>query len=281
MIRRFGFVSAVVLALLPLAARADGVDFTVPDHYVVAAPGSTAVLPPVYRVWERSLNGVRHSIVVSAIRSAADLSKTVDAMVYLLGLRHAIEVSRGDAGLMCGAPSTRVSYAYANQLTYVYRYVIVAGRLLTASYARPVGADADPAAIAALDTLCSGVHQPGTPQGWTIEAPYPRNDSAWRASPGSRSLIAQAVRTAQAGRDAAELYDAEGATVTSDRRESCGAMTIRRVTATLGDGRIQEFASGTIRGYDYVVAYVRPPSAPADPGAMATLTSFCTETAPH
>lgn len=277
-------VATLLLAVLPLAARAEGVDITVPDHYLVDAPGPSTRTLPVYRVWGRHLEGGRHSIVASAsaVPAGQTLGQYVDATVAGLTAGGALDVVRSEAPPLCGAPSYQVTYARkapSYQLTFVFRYTLAGGRLLIASYAPPIGTPADPTALAALDTLCSGVHQPGTPQGWSIEAPYPPNRSAWRASPESRSLVAQVVGPTQAGRDAADLYDAHGATVTSDRRDSCGATTIRRVTATLDDGRTQEFASGTLRGYDYVVAYVRPASAPADPGAIATLTSFCTETA--
>jgi hypothetical protein len=280
--RRLGFACAIGLALLPLAVRADGVDFTVPDHYLVTAPGSDAARPAVYRIWGRSLDGVRHSIVVSATPSGDDVGHLVDAMAAYVNGRHAIDVERSDAAPLCGAPSVQFTYAYANQLTYVFRHVKVGGRLLVVSYAHPVGTAADPAALAALDTLCSGVHQPAGPKGWTIEAPFPPNASAWRLAPGSPSLIAQSVRPAAANHDAdSNPYEGIGATIISDRRETCGTTTIHRVTATLEGGRTQEFAGGTLRGFDYIVAYVRPPSAPPDPAAMETLTSFCTETAPH
>jgi hypothetical protein len=131
-----------------------------------------------------------------------------------------------------------------------------------------------------LDTLCGGVHQPGGPAGWTLETPYPPNASAWRQTPGSRSLIAQVAAPSQPGRDLVNTStDAQG-TVTADRKESCGAIAIRRITATLDDARIREFAAGVVNGYDYVVSYVRPASEAADAGALATLTSFCADTLP-
>jgi hypothetical protein len=42
---RFGSLLALALFLLPVAARAEGVDFTVPENYQVA-PSPTAADPP-------------------------------------------------------------------------------------------------------------------------------------------------------------------------------------------------------------------------------------------
>ena len=280
-------LATLLLAAMPLAARADGVDFTVPDHYLVGAPGPNSRVPAVYRVWGRSLDGVRHSIVASASAAPAGqtLAQSIDATVSGLKAGGAGDAARSEVPPVCGAPAFQVTYtrsAPSYQLTFVFRYTIVGGRLLIASYAHPIGTTADPAALGALDTLCSGVHQPGTPSGWDIQGPYPPNESAWRPVDGSAAILGQTARPAQAGHDiAADPYEGRGASVTSDRREACGAMTIHRVTATLDGGRIQEFAAGTVRGYDYVTAYVRPPSAPADPLAMETLISFCTDTAPR
>jgi hypothetical protein len=273
-------ISALVLAALPLAAGAEGVNLTVPDHYLADPPSANQVLPPVYRVWGRPIDGARHSIVASATRTDSKLSALIDATVAFANMRHAVDVSRTDAPPLCGMPSVRVAYGFTGGLTFVFRYTIVRGRLLIASYGRPIESAADPTALAALDTLCSGVHQPGGPAGWTLETPYPPNGSAWRQAPGSRSLIAQVAAPSQTGRDFVNTsIDAQG-TVTADRKESCGAVTIRRMTATLDDARIREFAAGAVNGYDYLVSYVRPASEPADPGALATLTSFCADTLP-
>ncbi|HEY0383491.1 MAG TPA: hypothetical protein VGC72_14975 [Candidatus Elarobacter sp.] len=274
----FRCIAAIVLTALPLAARADGVNFTVPDHYLVEAARPQPVMPPVYRVWGRPIDGARHSLVASATPASAKLTNLVDAVVAFANMRHAIDVSRTDAPPLCGVPSVRVAYAFPGQLSFVFRYTIVRGRVLVASYARPTGSAADPAALAALDTLCSGVHQPGGPPGWTLETPYPPNGSAWRAAPGSRSLVAQIAVPSQPGRDLVDQPADKQGTVTADRKETCGAITIRRATTNLDDGRIREFASGVLNGYDYVSSYVRPASEPADPGALQTLTSFCADT---
>jgi hypothetical protein len=280
MLGRFGCLATLTLVALPLAARADGVNFTVPEHYLVAPSNPDVAVPRVYRIWDRRLDGVRHSIVVSASPSTSDLAPLMDATVASLAARHATDVSRTDAGPLCGTPSVRIAYAFPQQLTYVFRYAVVRGRLLIASYAHPVGTAADPTALNALDSLCSGIHQPAGPQGWTLLAPYPPNGNAWRPSPTSRTLLAQFVIVAKPGVDLAEQPFKGQGTVTADRREVCGAISIRRVTTTLEDGRIGEFAGGTVNGYDYAVGYTRPSSEAADAGALATLTSFCADTLP-
>ena len=276
-------VLALLLAALPLAASAEGVNFTVPLHYLVAAPAPNAQLPPVFRVWDRNLGGVRHSIVVSSSPATADLKSTIDATLAGLAARHAINVSRTDAGQLCGMPSVQIAYAYANQLTYVFRYAVVGQRLLIASYAHPLGTDADPPALASLDTLCSGIHQPATPKGWTIMSPYPPNANAWHPSPGdpdSKTLLDQVAFAAKPGEDlVTRPYSGKG-TLVSDRQASCAAVAIRRMTVNFDDGRIAEYSAGTVNGYNYVVAYVRQPSETADPAAMAVLTSFCENTLP-
>jgi hypothetical protein len=273
-------IAALVLAALPVAARADGVDFTVPLHYLVVRPASSITVPRVYRVWDRYLDGVRHSIVVSATPATSELAPLMDATVASLAARNAIDVSRSDAGPLCGAPSVRIAYGFPQQLTFVFRYAVVRGRLLIASYAHPAGTAADPGALAALDTLCSGVHQPAGPPGWTLESPYPPNGNAWRASPGSRTLVAQLASVSKPGSDQLDQPFKGKGTVVVDRRDVCGAVAIHRVTANLDDGRTMEFAAGTVNGYDYIVSYMRPSSEPVDAGALQTLTSFCAETLP-
>jgi hypothetical protein len=273
-------IATILLTALPLAARAEGVNFTVPEHYLVAPPGPNPALPPVYRVWDRAIDGARHSLVVSATSTTYKLATLVDAVVSLANARHATGVSRTDAPPLCGEPSAQVQYGFSGQLSFVFRYTIVRGRLLTASYGRPEGSAADPTALAALDTLCTGVHQPGSLPGWTQVTPYPPNGNAWRASGNSRSLLAQIASIATPGRDLlTQRLDADG-TTTADRKDTCGSITIRRMTANLADGRIRETAAGTVNGYDYVVAYARLASEAADPGAIRTLTSFCAATGP-
>jgi hypothetical protein len=280
MLGRFRCLAGFVLVALPLAARADGVNFTVPDHYLVAPPPASVTVPRVYRIWDRQLDGVRHSIVVSATPATSDLSSLMDVTVANLAARHAIDVSRSDAGLVCGMPSVRIAYAFPEKLAFVFRYAVVRGRLLIASYAHPVGTTPDSAALGALDTLCSGVHQPGGPPGWTVVSPYPPNGNAWRPAPGSSMLITQIVGPAKGFNDLVnQPYKGQG-TAIADRRDVCGAIAIHRVTANLDDARVMEFAAGSVNGYDYVVSYVRPSSEPADAGALDTLTSFCADTLP-
>ena len=272
-------ILALVVTALPLAAGAEGVNLTVPDHYLADPPSRTQVLPPVYRVWARPIDGARHSIVASATRTDSKLSAIIDATVAFANTRHAVDVSRSDAPPLCGMPSVRVAYGFTGGLTFVFRYTIVRGRLLIASYGRPIESAADPTAVAALDTLCSGVHQPGGPPGWILQTPFLPNGSAFR-TPDGMSLLAQLVAPAAAGSDvASEPYDAPG-TVVNDRREPCGAVTIHRVTVSTADGKTREFAAGTVRGFRYTNAYVRPVAAAPDADALATLTSFCTETLP-
>ena len=282
MLGRFGCLATLALVALPVAARAEGVDFTVPDHYV-AEPAPAALLPAapkdVYRRWARTLDGVRHSIVVSSTPYVGDLPKLIDATVERTRARGAIDVVRGDAAPLCGMPAARVAYAYPNQLTYEFRYTIVRAHLLIASYAHPLGTAADQTALDALGTLCSGVHQLAAPPGWMLQTPFPPNGSAFRTADGT-SLLAQLVAPAAAGSDvASEPYDAPG-TIVSDRREPCGTVTIHRVTVTTNDAKTREFAAGTVRGYRYMNAYVRPTAAAPDGAAIATLTSFCAETLP-
>jgi hypothetical protein len=231
-------------------------------------------------VWGRPIDGARHSLVASATQTTSALTTVVDAMETFANMRHAVDVARTDAPPLCGMPSMRLAYGFTGGLTFVFRYTVVRGRLLIASYGRPTGSAADPTALAALDTLCSGVHQPGGPAGWTLETPFSTNGSAWRPAPGSRSLVAQLAAPAQPGRNLGDQPADVHGTVTADRKETCGAITIRRMTTNLDDGRIREFASGAVNGYDYVVSYVRPAPEPADPGALKTLTSFCADTLP-
>jgi len=282
MLGRFRCLTTLTLLALPVAACAEGVDFTVPDHYQVAVPAPAAVaqLPAksVYRDWVRTVDGVRHSIVVSSTPYIGDLPKLMDATVERTRARGALDVVREDVAPQCGMPVTRHAYAYANQLTYEFRYMVVRARLLVASYAHPRGTAPDQTALAALGTLCSGVHQIAGPPGWTLQTPFPNNGSAFRAPDGG-SLLAQFVAPAPAGSDVAnERYDAPG-TVVSDRHEACGAVTIHRVTTSTSDGKTREFAAGTVRGYQYTNAYVRPADAALDAAALATITSFCVETA--
>jgi hypothetical protein len=286
MAARFGVLLTVALAALPTAARADGVNYTVPDHYLVEAAPPPGQPYAVYRVWGRYLDGVRHSIVASASSSTSDLTALMDATVAQLGARHAIDVSRTDAPQVCGMPSVQIAYAFPNQLAYVFRYAVVGGRLLIVSYAHPVGSSADPTALASLDTSCSGIHQPATPNGWTLEAPYPPNANAWRPASGGgtpahagTTLLDQVASAAKPERALLGPYAGKGAVV-ADRQDACGAIAIRRVTVNLDDGRVLERAAGTAYAYDYIVTYTRPASDPADPGAIATLTSFCTGTLP-
>jgi hypothetical protein len=272
-------MSALVLGALPLAAGAEGVNLTVPEHYLADQPSPSQVLPPVYRVWGRPIDGARHSIVASATRTDSKLSAIIDATVAFANTRHAVDVSRSDAPPLCGMPSVRVAYGFTGGLTFVFRYTILRGRLLIASYGRPIESAADPTALAALDTLCGGIHQLGAPPGWILQTPFPPNGSAFR-TPDGTSLLAQLVAPAAAGSDiASEPYDAPG-TVVSDRREPCGAVTIHRVTVSTADGKTREFAAGTVRGFRYTNAYVRPAAAAPDADALATLTSFCAETLP-
>ena len=272
--------AAFVFAVLPVAARADGVNFTVPYHYLVERPNPNVSVPRVYRIWDRQLDGARHSIVVSATPATSELAPLMDATVAGLNARHATDVSRSDAGPLCGAPSVRIAYGFPQQLTFVFRYAVVRGHLLIASYAHPFGTAADPTALSALDTLCSGVHQPAGPQGWMLESPFPPNGNAWRPAPGSRAMLAQFARVTKPDSDLSnETFKGQG-TVVSDRRDLCGAIAIRRVTANLDDGRVMEYAAGTVNGYDYFVSYTRPSAEAADAGALDTLTSFCAETLP-
>jgi hypothetical protein len=267
-------------AVPSLAASAGGVSFTVPEHYLVGTPNPTMVFPGTFRVWFRSLAGVRHSIVVSSAPATRTLAAEIDATVASIAARHAVDVARSDAATLCGMPSVQLSYAYPNQLTYVYRYAVVADRLLIASYAHPVGTAADVTALASLDTLCSGIHQPRTPAGWTITSPYPPNASAWTPSSGGTALLMQMARPTK--NDGSPLGPASGpGTVVSTSQQACGATMIRRTTVKSADGaNLLEYASGTAYGYDYVVAYKRPAADPADANAMALLTSFCENTLP-
>lgn len=280
MLGRFRCLVVLVLVALPLAARAEGVNFTVPLHYLVAAPPAGIATPGVYRIWDRYLDGVRHSIVVSASPFTSDFPALMDQTMASLAARHAIDVSRADAGAVCGQPSVRIAYAFPNQLSFVFRYAVVGGRLLIASYAHPVASAPDPTGLAALDTLCSGIHQPGGPKGWAITAPFPPNGSAWRPAPDSKSLVTQYVSPAKPGTDVLTEPLAPKGTVVTDRKDACGAIAIRRVTANLDDGRTLEHAAGTVNGYDYRVVYTRPSSDAADPAALDTLTSFCAGTLP-
>jgi len=274
-----GALAALVLAAAPLAALADGVNFTVPLHYLVESPRAQVPLS-IYRVWARSVGGVRHSIVVSSSAASGDLPSLMDATVASLKARNAIGVTRSDAAPLCGMPSVRIAYAFPNQLSYVFRYTIVGGRLLIASYAHPVGTEPDPTALAALDTLCSGIHQPATPPGWTLETPFPPNANAWHSASESRALLMQVASAAKSGQGlGAQPFTGKGSVV-SDRTEACGAVWVRRTTSNLDDGRTLESAAGTVNGYDYVVAYTRPSSQAADAAALATLTSFCAGTLP-
>jgi hypothetical protein len=276
---RLGYLTVLVLAALPLAARADGVDLTIPDHYVAARSGQGAQLPPVFRVWDRRIDGVRHSIVASAAPAGADLNAVVDADLAGVKRRNGVDITRADGDPLCGAPSVKVTYAYANQLTYAYRYTVVGGRLLIASYAHPVGTAPDPGALAALDTLCSGVHQAMGPADWVLLPGFLPNGGAWMA-PTFTSNIIEVASPAAPG-DAPYEYKGK-ATVTSDRQEQCGTVTIRRVTATSTTPvpLTVDFVSGIVRGYNYANEYSHPTAAPPNPAVLAVLTSFCTETAP-
>ena len=280
MLGRFRCLATLALVALPLAARAEGVDFTLPDHYVAEpSPAALPALKGVYRGWARTLDRVRHSIVVSSTPYAGDFPKLIDATVERTRARGAIDVVRADAAPLCGMPAFRIAYAFQNQLTYEYRYAVVRGRLLIASYAHPLGTAPDQTALDALGTLCSGIHQLAAPPGWVLQTPFPPNGSAFR-TPDGTSLLAQLVAPAAAGSDvASEPYDAPG-TIVSDRREPCGAVTIHRVTVSTADAKTREFAAGTVRGFRYTNAYVRPAAAAPDADALATLTSFCAETLP-
>ncbi|HEX3465376.1 MAG TPA: hypothetical protein VHS78_15110 [Candidatus Elarobacter sp.] len=271
---------ALAFALIPLAAEAEGVAFTVPDHYLVLPSPPALSLPGTYRAWARFLDGTRHSIVVSSSPATRTLAAELDATVASVSARHAIDVARSDGAPLCGMPSMQLSYAYANQLTYLYRYAVVGDRMLIASYAHPVGTAADPSAVASLDTLCSGIHQPRTPAGWTITSPYPPNGSAWTPAAGGTALLMQIARPTK--NDGTPLVPFSGpGTMMSTAQQACGATAIRRTTVKSADGaNLLEYASGTAYAYDYVVAYKRPAADAADANAMALLTSFCEGTLP-
>lgn len=272
---------AAAFALLPLAAAAEGVNFTVPDHYLVGATNPAVSFPGTYRVWARSLNGVRHSIVVSSSPATRTLNAEIDATVASLAARNAIDVARSDGGMLCGLPSVRLSYAYANQLTYVYRYVVVGDRLLIASYAHPLGTDPDPAALASLETLCAGIYQPRAPQGWELTVPGAPNVSIWHPAGGGAASIAQLARPTKYDNATLAPWAGTGGTVVSTSQASCGAIAIRRATVEVDDGaNVIEYAAGTAYDFDYYVVYKRPAADPADPNAMAMLTSFCEKTLP-
>ena len=272
-------LAALAFTLLPLAAAAEGVNFTVPDHYLGAATVSPRSAG-TYRVWARSLGGVRHSIVVSSSPATSTLNAEIDATVAALAARNAIDVARSDGGMLCGMPSVRLSYAYANQLAYIYRYVIVGDRLLIASYAHPVGTDPDPTAVAALDTLCAGIHQPRTPDGWELTTPSSPNVSLWHI-PGGTATIAQIARVTKDLNATLAPWTGTGGTVVSTSTASCGAIAIRRATVKVDNGaNLIEYSAGTAYDYDYYVVYKRPAADPADPNAMAVLTSFCEKTLP-
>ncbi|HTD35962.1 MAG TPA: hypothetical protein VK669_00500 [Candidatus Limnocylindrales bacterium] len=273
-------LAAAAFVLLPLAASAEGVEFTVPDHYLVLPNPPSVSFPGTYRAWARNVDGVRHSIVVSSSPATRDLDAEIDTTVASLAGRHAVDVARSEGGLLCGMPSVRLSYAYPNQLTYVYRYAVVADRMLIASYAHPVGTPADPTALSSLDTLCSGIHQPRTPPGWTITSPYPPNVSAWTPTAGGSALLMQTARLTK--RDESPLAPLSGSgTVLTTSVQPCGATVIRRSTVKSADGaNVLEYAAGTAYSYDYYVVYKRPAAETADANAMALLTSFCEKTIP-
>jgi hypothetical protein len=268
---------AALLVAVPLAAAAEGVDFTPPQGYAVAAPPAGVNLP-VIRVWGRVVDGVHHSIVASVgPADRASLDQVVDANVASVTGRHAIGVARAAAPPLCGAPSATVSYAYEGQLTYVYRYVVVAGRVMTASYAHPVGTTADPAALAALDTLCSGVHQPAGPAGWTI-APHAPGTLSMFFTPNfiGGQIIGQATPLTSPDAGPAPFAEKE-ATITSERDEPCGALRVHHVTATRGSSNV-EYVAGVLRGYSYANVYMYPASGQPNTAALATIRSFCAET---
>lgn len=64
--------------------------------------------------------------------------------------------------------------------------------------------------------------------------------------------------------------------MTSETRPACGSITIHRVTETLQDGRVAEYAFGTLNGFDDTAFYARPASEPANAAALESLTAFCT-----
>lgn len=276
---RSGMLLLLAFVAMPEAARGAGVDFTVPDAYVVEAPPPELRLPPgvIFRRWSATIGGTRHSIVVTSSPFTGNLSHQVDLELAAVKSRHAIEVAREDADPLCGAPSVRIRYAYADQLRFVYRYVAVGGRLLIASYAHGIAAEEDLSSAYWLETLCSGIHQPAGPVGWHIVAPYPANDSAWVA-PDRASTVTQTVVPSETG-DYGDPAPFRGkATVTAERQQMCGGAPVRRVTATSGDGTIVEFVSGVVRGRSYSNTYSRRAATNADAAALATLTSFCAGT---
>jgi hypothetical protein len=274
---RLGAFLALALVLAPVAAGAEGVDFTVPDQYQVAPSPSAAARTQaagVFRDWDRTIDGVRHSLVASNSPSGGrDLPSIIDATVAGIKARGGVDVVQADAAPLCGAPSVRVAYSYPNRLTFTYRYVVLGDRLLIASYAHPPNVAGDPAALAALDTLCSGMHHAGTPAGWHVVAPFPGFGTAW-LTPDLQSSLIEMVSSLKPGDDVAPAPYKGKVPVANERSEPCGGVTIRRVTATDGQKRV-EWASGVVRGFSYANAYGRPATAPADPAALAALTSFC------
>jgi len=276
-----GALLALALVLVPAVAGAEGVDFTVPENYQVA-PSPTAAarteVRGVFRDWDRRIEGVRHSLVASNSPSGGrDLPSIIEATVAGIKARGGIDVVRADAGPLCGAPSVRIGYTYADRLKFAFRYVMIGDRLLIASYAHPPKVADDPAALAALETLCSGMHQPAGPPGWDLIAPFPGFGSAWLSADLHSSLI-QMVSTLKPGDDVTPAPFKGKGTVTSELSEPCGAMTVWRVTAT-NDEKTIEWAAGVVRGFSYANAYSRPAAAAPDPAALASLTSFCAETA--
>ncbi len=148
---------------LPMAARAHGVDFTVTASVRSRPRPPGLQLPPgtIYRRWSATIDGERHSFVVTASPFKGDLGHQVDVELAAVKSRHAIDVVREEAEPLCGAPSIRVSYAYRKQLRYEYRYVAVGGRAHRQLRAgRRCGR---PGRSLSLTTLCSGFISPRGP----------------------------------------------------------------------------------------------------------------------
>ena len=254
------------------ATRADGVDLTLPNGYVTADASWIRTKWPVNRMWTRTIGGVRHTILASSVPFSGDIDAVSEAMKAYVAARGGGVSASEAAPPLCGARSSLVTYTYAQHVIEVFRSVSTGGHGLLAIYARPDGSAPDGAALAALETLCSGVHQPAVPAGWRV-VPSTANSSVFTLGGGASAFTS----TATAEERAAPPSEASAAPPSLVRDEPCGFVMIRhRVAAT--DGKTTETVTGTVRGYRYVNVYTRPRSAPAEAGAITALRSFCAET---
>jgi hypothetical protein len=265
-------LAAITALLGPCAARADGLNYSVPeDYYAMKAPALPAGVL-FYRGWLREIDGGQHAVVATVRPAPAQGVAVFDELESHLRADGATAIVRA-AFDRCGGPGVRVAYVTANRRVHEHVSALAGGRLVAVTYSRPAGAGPDPQAVDSLETLCTGIHQAFGPPSWTRDDQYNANTTVWKAADGSDLTVFGEVQTPEAAQRMIDDVIFPGR-ITLDAREPCGSITVRHVVSS-DDGTTYELISGYLRGFRYKAWYRRPVGTPRDPEIVPVLTSFC------